>query len=272
MLTIVATPIGNLGDMSLRAIEALKACDLILCEDTRTSSKLLNHFSISKPLKAYHDHSKDTDRDAIIGQLKEGKSICLISDAGSPLISDPGYKLIKLCQEHGLDYTTAPGASSLIAALQLSGLPSDQFYFGGFLEAKEQAKTNQIETMLGLEATLIFFETAKRIQSTLKVLENLSPSRNVAIVREITKKFEQVLVGVPAELLSNIEGNPLKGEIVLLIEKNKSKKTSGSNPKLLKKIETLVRYMPLKEVARYLEEETGVSKKEIYNLGLELKK
>lgn len=267
----MATPIGNLSDMSFRAVDVLKQADLILCEDTRTSSKLLNYYNISKPLRAYHDHSKDHDRDAIISELKDGKILCLISDAGSPLISDPGYKLIRACQEEGVPYTSVPGASSIISGLQLSGLATDKFYFGGFLEAKDKAKTSQLENVFNLDATLIFFETANRIEKTLDVIERLDPTRKISIVREITKKFEQVLHGRAQDVLNELKQKPIKGEIVLLIERNTQEKTSEIDCNILKKIEKLSQFMPLKEVSKYLEEETGVSKKDIYNAGLSLK-
>lgn len=274
MLYITATPIGNLGDISDRALETLAKVDLILCEDTRTSGKLLSHFDIKNKLMAYHDHSDDHARDQIIQRLEEGQDIALISDAGSPLIADPGYKLVRLARERGISVTSIPGPSSVIAALQLAGMPTDNFYFGGFLKVKEQAKSDQLSLGFTMSATtLVFFETANRLEKTLKLMKDIMPGRQVAIVREITKMHEEVLTGTAEMLLSIIAQKTIKGEIVLVIEKAEAQNSKGEeiDEAVKADIAYLLDYMPLKAASQFLADKTGISKKALYQYGLQLK-
>ncbi|MDF3033333.1 MAG: rsmI [Alphaproteobacteria bacterium] len=211
-LYIIATPIGNLGDITLRALETLKGCDMIACEDTRVSRKFLSAYGIDKPVMSYHDHNADQMRPLILGKMASGQAVALISDAGTPLISDPGYKLVRQCYEAGLPVTCLPGASAVIAGLVLSGMPTDRFLFGGFADKKTYPELSP----LGM--TLIFFESAQRLVATLKDMARAFPNRTVAVVREITKLFEEVRRGPFEDLIQLYEEKgPPKGEVVLVL-------------------------------------------------------
>jgi len=218
-LYIVATPIGNLADISLRAISVLQNCDLILCEDTRVSRKLMEKHDITTPLKSYHDHNGEKLRPLIIEDLKKGRVIALISDAGTPLVSDPGYKLVHGAHENGVSVTPIPGASAFLTGLSASGLPTDKFIFLGFLPVKKTQAQTVLEEYLPLGATQIYYETAKRIEKTLSTLKELAPTREIVVARELTKAYEEFLRGTAEEILDLIKSKdaPLKGEIVLLI-------------------------------------------------------
>lgn len=223
------------------------------------------HLGIKNKLYPYHDHSADQVRLHIVALLKEGKRIALVSDAGAPLISDPGYKLIKTLQEHGCSYTSVPGASSLIAALQLSGLPSDHFQFVGFLPTKEKALEAQLAHLTHYTGTLIAFESAKRIDKTVKVIRKIcGDDTEVTIVREITKKFEEVIKGSALELSLNDRIDSLKGEIVLLF-KNATRSEGIILSQLDADIAVLSPHMPKKDIAKYLASKTNFSKKDIYD-------
>lgn len=269
MLYIVSTPIGNLKDITFRALETLKEADVIACEDTRLSGQLLKHFDIKSKLVSYHDHSSDAEREKIVDMLKTGKNVALISDAGSPMIADPGYKLVRRCMEEGLKFTTIPGVSSVIAGLQLSGQTTDSFFFGGFLPAKDEAKKKQLETELSMPCTLIYFETANRTESTLEILKEKIPNRKISIVREITKLFEEVRLDTAENLLLSLAEKQIKGEVVLLIEGQQKEQQDMAH--IEKQLEFLLKGFSLKEASHYLAEQTGVSKKIIYDMGLKLK-
>lgn len=211
-LYLIATPIGNLGDITLRALDTLKGCDVIACEDTRVSRKLLSAYGIHTPVISYHDHNADHMRPLILGRLTSGQAVALISDAGSPLISDPGYKLVQRCYEAGLPVTFLPGASAVIAGLILSGLPTDRFLFAGFADKKAYSELSP----LGM--TLLFFESAQRLVVTLKDMALAFSNRTVAVVREITKRFEEVRRGTFEEVIQFYEEKgPPKGEVVLAL-------------------------------------------------------
>lgn len=211
-LYLIATPIGNLGDITLRALDTLKGCDVIACEDTRVSRKLLSAYNIHKPVISYHDHNADRIRPFILDRVTSGQAVALISDAGSPLISDPGYKLVQRCYEAGLPVTFLPGASAVIAGLILSGLPTDRFLFAGFADKKAYAELSP----LGM--TLVFFESAQRLVVTLTGMASAFSNRTVAVVREITKRFEEVRRGTFEEVIQFYEEKgPPKGEVVLTL-------------------------------------------------------
>ena len=263
MLYIIATPIGNLGDITARAIETLKQVDVVLCEDTRTSKKLLQHFGINTRTQSYHDHSSDSDREKVINILKDGQKVGLISDAGSPLISDPGYKLVALCQQHNIPYTTISGASSVIAAVQLSGLPSDQFAFFGFLPHKQEARKKRLAEILSFDGLAVMFETAQRITDTIEILKESYADRDIAIVREISKLYEEVIRGDAETLLVRLKEKPIKGEIVLLVGPAPEKKVLVES--LDDDISQLLEHMPAKAVAKYLAAKTTLSKNDIYD-------
>lgn len=211
-LYLIATPIGNLGDMTLRALDTLRGCDVIACEDTRVSRKLLSAYSIHKPVISYHDHNADHMRPLILDRITSGQAVALISDAGSPLISDPGYKLVQRCYEAGLPVTFLPGASAVIAGLILSGLPTDRFLFAGFADKKAYSELSP----LGM--TLVFFESAQRLVVTLKDMAPVFSNRTIAVVREITKRFEEVRRGTFEGVIQLYEEKgPPKGEVVLVL-------------------------------------------------------
>lgn len=212
-LYIVSTPIGNLADVTLRALSVLNSVDFIFCENTRNSVKLLSHYDIKTKLSSYNDHSNQQDRNKIIRLVKEGKSIALISDAGTPLISDPGYKLIKELHQEGLYVTSCPGPCSAVNALALSGLPTDKFIFEGFLPLKEKDRKIIFKNMRLANASTILFDTSKKIEDTLKDLLDFFGDIEIVITREMTKKFEERI----SEKISNIMPSELKGEIVIII-------------------------------------------------------
>lgn len=220
MLYLVATPIGNLEDITLRALKVLKSCDYILAEDTRKAKILLNHFQIEKKCKSFQKFSEKKQEAEILGDLKNGKEIALLSDAGTPLISDPGESLVQACVEKGLALTALPGACSVINALVLSGLAAAPFQFKGFLSKKTNELKKELMQMLFFQGTSIAFESPHRLMETLKMIDQLDPKRKVAVAREMTKMFEESISGTAEKLIRHFAENPLKGEIVLLIEKN----------------------------------------------------
>lgn len=222
MLYIVPTPIGNLSDITFRAIEVLKSVDTILCEDTRTSSKLLKHYEIKKPLQSYHLHNEHKIVEQISERIEAGENIALITDAGTPGISDPGFLLLRACIDKGIKTETLPGATALIPALVNSGLPCDKFIFEGFLPVKKGRQT-RIQLLENEERTIIFYESPHRILKTLKQLQEFWGERRASISREITKLHEETVRGTFEELIEYYENNTLKGEFVLVVA-GKSKK------------------------------------------------
>ena len=220
-LFLVPTPIGNFEDMTYRSVETLKNVDLIYCEDTRVTKVLLSHFSINTPLKSYHIFNEAERLDEIINNLKNGMSIALVSDAGLPCISDPGYLISKYVIEYGYNVVSLPGASASLTALIASGLPNDKFYFNGFLNSKQSQRIKQLEQLVDREETLIIYEAPHRIKETLNDIYNVFGDRNIVIARELTKKYEEYTRGSLKEIIENfIE---LKGEIVLIVEGCKEK-------------------------------------------------
>jgi 16S rRNA (cytidine1402-2'-O)-methyltransferase len=215
-LYIVATPIGNLGDITLRAIETLERCDGVACEDTRVTGKLLKHLGISKPLWRYDDHAEERDRDRLVESMRS-RAVVLVSDAGTPLVADPGFRLVNAARAAGLPVTVIPGACAAIAGLTLSGLPSDRFLFAGFLPAKDKARADTLASLAAVDATLVFYETAPRLAKALAAIDRAMPYREVAVARELTKLHEECRRGLPAGLIAWYEAHPPRGEIVLLV-------------------------------------------------------
>lgn len=215
-LYIVATPIGNLGDITLRAISVLRAADVIACEDTRVTGKLLKHLGISARLQRYDDHASDDARARLIDTARS-QAVALVSDAGTPLISDPGYRLVREARGAGVAITTIPGACAAIAGLTLAGLPNDRFLFAGFLPVKDKARRDTLEGLAGLAATLIFYETAPRLEKSLRAIADIWPGREVAVARELSKLYEECRTGTAGELAAHYAAHPPRGEIVLLI-------------------------------------------------------
>jgi 16S rRNA (cytidine1402-2'-O)-methyltransferase len=215
-LYIVATPIGNLGDISQRAIAVLRAVGAVACEDTRVTGKLLHHLGIKQRLIRYDDHASEADRARLLALMSQ-EPVALVSDAGTPLISDPGYRLVKAAREAGIPVISIPGPSAAIVGLTLAGLPSDRFLFGGFLPGKDKARRDVLAELGAVRATLVFYETAPRLDDSLAAIGEVLPGREVAVARELTKKFEECRTGSPGELAEHYAAHPPKGEIVLLI-------------------------------------------------------
>ena len=217
MLYVVATPIGNLGDITLRAVEALKSADVIAAEDTRHSGLLLKHFEIKKPFISYHEHNEAARTLQLVERLARGENIALITDAGTPGLSDPGLRLIRECIKRELPFTIVPGASSILAALIGSGFSTEKFFFGGFLPVKPGQRERELQAAAEREETSIFFESRYRLTKTLAVCIDVMPERQLCVAREVTKKFEEFRRGVASELLAHYQAHPPKGEIVLVI-------------------------------------------------------
>lgn len=217
MLTIVSTPIGHLKDLSIRAIEVLRDCDLVLCEDTRHSQRLFNHHGITTPTRSYHKFNEAKESIRVINELKSGSHICLVSDAGTPTISDPGTRLIKECVNHEIPIDSIPGPCAAILALTLSGLDSDQFQFIGFLPKKDVAVKKSLFQILHYPGTTICYESPNRLINILKLIHEADKERSIVVARELTKKFQEVVRGTPMEVIAHFEQSELRGEIVLLI-------------------------------------------------------
>jgi 16S rRNA (cytidine1402-2'-O)-methyltransferase len=217
VLYLVATPIGNLGDITLRALETLKSVDKIAAEDTRHSGNLLRHFGISKPLVSYHQHNEARRTAELIEELAAGRNIAVISDAGLPGISDPGHRLLRACQERGLPYTIVPGPSAVLTALVGSGFPAEAFYYGGFLPVKSGGRERDLLAALAREETSVFFESPHRLVKSLAVCAQHFGDRPVCVARELTKQFEEYRIAPAAELLAHYTAHPPKGEIVLVV-------------------------------------------------------
>lgn len=267
-LYIVATPIGNLGDITLRAIDVLKRADVIACEDTRVTGRLLGHLGISGKLQRYDDHASDSARAQLI-DLTRSQAVALVSDAGTPLISDPGYRLVREAKAAGLRLTTIPGACAAIAGLTLAGLPNDRFVFAGFLPVKDKARRDTLEGLAGLPATLIFYETAPRIEKSLRTIAEIWPTREVAVARELTKFYEECRAGSAAQLADHYAANPPKGEIVLMIgppAENEAGKIDADE--LLR--EALAQMSPAKAAGK-IAKTTGLDRAALYARAVELK-
>ena len=271
-LYITATPIGNLKDITLRALETLKEADAIICEDTRVTEKLLSHYGFKKKLLVYNDHSSASDREEVINRIEAGEALALVSDAGTPLISDPGYKLVKEVREKGLYITTLPGASSVVSALTISGLATDSFLFIGFLPQKEEGKRKEFKKYKNVETTLVMFERGSRVDETLAVAREVFGDVDVSIVREISKLYEEVITNTLSNTLAKIEGRELKGEIVIIIS-NRGQKEEQLSPEILnEKLTNLLYNNSVKDAANIASELYGISKKEAYEKLLKLKK
>ena len=217
MLTLVPSPVGNLEDITLRALRILGEADLIAAEDTRHASVLLKHHSISRPLLSLHEHNEANRAEEIAQRLAAGANIALLTDAGTPAISDPGFRVVRECIARGLEFTVLPGPTSILPALVGSGLPLHEFYFGGFLPVKSGRRRSTLETALARSETSIFFESPHRIAKSLAVLAEIAPDRQVCVARELSKKFEEYWRGPAAELSARAEKSPPRGEICLLL-------------------------------------------------------
>ncbi|MDY0881913.1 16S rRNA (cytidine(1402)-2'-O)-methyltransferase [Dongia soli] len=268
-LALIATPIGNLGDISARALDWLRQADAVACEDSRVSSRLLRHFGISKPLIPYHDHNADQMRPDLLRRLREGARLALISDAGTPLISDPGYKLVRDAAAQGTTVTALPGPAAPIMALILSGLPTDRFLFGGFLPPKSAARRQVAAEFRDLRASLIFFETAPRLADSLADLADILGDRPAAVTRELTKLYEEIKRGTLGDLAAHYrEAGPPRGEIVLVIAPPTAETAPGFDLDGAL-IQALAR-MSVKDAAATVAAASGQKKRLVYARALEL--
>lgn len=270
MLYLVATPIGNLMDITLRALQTLKEVDVIACEDKRVSSKLLNHYGISKPLLSYHDHNAEQVRPLILARLKEGKKVAYITDGGLPLISDPGFRLVTACQKEHLPYTVIPGASAPLMALCLSGLSPDRFFFCGFLPSKQGARKAALEEIKHIQATILFFESSKRLIAFLKDALDVLGDREGAVCREMTKFYEEAQRGLLSDLIAHYESHPPRGEIVVVIEGG-TLLSSFAEEDLEAQLESALAIYSVKEAADLVSKAFGRPKREVYQRALSLK-
>jgi 16S rRNA (cytidine1402-2'-O)-methyltransferase len=271
-LYIVSTPIGNLEDITLRALNTLKEVDLIACEDTRTTKKLLLRYQINKPLTSYHEHNEIEKAKELLSRLQEGKSIALVTDAGTPGVSDPGYRIVKLASENGVQVVSIPGPSASIAALSISGLPTSDFAFFGFPPRQKKQLTEYLERLKDYPETLIFYESPRRIIKTLEIAAEVFGERNASLSREITKLYEETLRGTLSEIKELLENKEsLKGEFTLVVEgASQEKKEFDSET-----IDDLLLYfkkegVSLKDAVRQVAADSGVSKSKIYKKALQI--
>ncbi|OPH40213.1 16S rRNA (cytidine(1402)-2'-O)-methyltransferase [Moraxella equi] len=272
ILYIVATPIGNLNDMTARAIDTLKSVGVIACEDTRTSGKLLSFFNISTPTTAYHEHNADTQTARLIERLQSGQSVALISDAGTPLISDPGYRLVKACHDESITVVPIVGACAVIGALSVAGLPSDKFSFVGFLPAKQHGRIESLKAYQDRTETLIFYEAPHRITDCLSDMADVfGGEREATLCREISKTFETIKKLPLADLLEFVKNDPnqQRGEIVLVVAGNTQKEQKADYDEWLLAI---AKELPPKKASAIVADVLGIKKSEVYDRLLELQK
>jgi len=269
-LYVVATPIGNLEDITLRALKILKEVDIIACEDTRRTLKLLNYYKITgKKLIPYHEHNEREQAKKLLEELLQGKSVALVSDAGTPCISDPGYRLVSLARKNSINVVPVPGATAFVAALSASGLPTDRFLFAGFLPRKEKQLKGSLKEFLSFPFTVICYESPHRLERTLKTIAEIDPEREVAVYREITKINEEFLFGRAEEILRELkERDAIRGEFVLLFPPKEETKKEINPESLLKELKE--KGYTLKEAVKETCRKTGFPRNEVYRIALKL--
>ncbi|MET0588393.1 MAG: 16S rRNA (cytidine(1402)-2'-O)-methyltransferase [Novosphingobium sp.] len=267
-LYIVATPIGNLGDITLRAVEVLRGVSAVACEDTRVTGRLLNHLGLKKRMIRYDDHAGESGRERLLS-LMASEPVALVSDAGTPLISDPGFKLVRQAKEAGMNVTSLPGPSAAIVAMTLSGLPSDRFLFAGFLPSKAKARADALSELASIRATLVFYESAQRLLDTLAAVDQVLTGREVSVARELTKKFEECRTGTPQELAEHYSAHPPKGEIVLLVGPPADSAPEDVDVDALLRLE--LETAKASQAAAKVAKATGLDRKTLYARAMELK-
>ena len=267
-LYVCATPIGNLQDITLRVLDTLKTVDLVACEDTRKTLQLLNHFAITKPVTSYFEHNKQVKGDKIIAALLEGKNVALVSDAGMPGISDPGWDLVQQCLAENIPFTVLPGAVAAITGIVLSGLPTQRFSFEGFVPRVKKERRTFFQNLAEETRTMIFYESPHRLEDTLETMAEIFGERQMAATRELTKKFEEVLRGTPAELLAHFQENEIRGEFVLILEgKEPSVEAAKDIAWAVERVNQLVQEgISQKDAIKQAAKEAGLPKREVYNL------
>lgn len=269
ILYIVATPIGNLEDITLRALRILKEVDLIAAEDTRHTKTLLNHYGIHTPLTSYHDHNEKTKAHALVARLEQGENVALVSDAGTPTLSDPGYRLVRESVEAGVNVVPVPGASALTAVLSASGLPTDRFVFEGFLSAKKRERRERLQGLREESRTLVFYEAPHRLKGSLQDLLEVLGDREVVLGREVTKIYEEFIRGRLSEITALAGSREWRGEITLVVKGSEGRKAPADDL-LTAEIQRLRRKgMRVKEIAELLGERFSYPKREVYRLALE---
>ena len=272
-LFLISTPIGNLADMTFRSVDILSKVQILACEDTRNTQKLLNLLGVKTEaiFISYHEYNADKMRPKLIQFLKDGKDIALVSDAGTPLVSDPGYRLVKECRANGLSVVPVPGANAVLPALQLSGLPSDRFFFNGFLSTKKSARKTELQSLKNVPATLIFYESPHRVLETLKDMLEVFSDRKAALVRELTKKFEEAKNGLLSELVSfYTENGEPKGEIVIIVDRPKEQEGQNFDIHALL-TEALKKYPSLRDAVDAVTKQTQMDRRKIYKEALDIK-
>tara|TARA_B100000508_G_scaffold85608_1_gene66561 strand:- start:55 stop:1002 length:948 start_codon:yes stop_codon:yes gene_type:complete len=268
-LYLVATPIGNLRDITFRALDTLSSVDLIICEDTRITGKLLRAYGFKKPMQIYNDHSSDHQRENIIKAVQSGQAIAVLSDAGTPMVSDPGYKLVRLAIENDQFVTSIPGPSAALSGIQLSGLPTNQFSFMGFMPPKSGARISALGVWADTPGSLIIYETGPRLEDSLKDMAQVFGNREAAVTRELTKLYEEVRRGTLEELSVYYKENGApKGEIVVVIAPKGEVEVSGES--LEKQIQKALETMSVRDAAEMVAKATGKPKRAIYTLALKL--
>lgn len=273
-LYIVATPIGNLADMSRRAVDVLNSVDRIAAEDTRRTGRLLQHYAIQTPMLSLHEHNERELATQLVEQIGCGMKLALVSDAGTPLISDPGYNLVSQARAAGLDVVPIPGPSALIAALSVSGLPTDRFVFEGFLPSRQMARKARLETLRHESRTLVFYEASHRILDCLKdMLVAFGVERHAVLARELTKQFETVSAGSLQELLRRVSDDPnqQKGEFVVLVEGEPATEVHAVDAEAERILNTLLEELPIKTAAKLAARITGLNKRALYDRALQIK-
>jgi 16S rRNA (cytidine1402-2'-O)-methyltransferase len=269
-LYVTSTPIGNAADVTLRALTVLKHCDAIVAEDTRVTSKLLSRYGISRPLLVYNDHNATSMRPKLLQRLREGARLALVSDAGTPLVSDPGHKLVRAARDEGLAVFPVPGASATLAGLVASALPSDRFFFAGFLPAKSGERRSALKALAAVPATLIFFESAQRLGGSLADMSDLLGSREATVARELTKMHEEVRRGALTDLAAHYAGPPPKGEIVVLIGPP-ADDARPDDARIDALLSQALPFMPVKAAAALVSDATGIGRRDVYRRALALK-
>ncbi len=268
-LYLVATPIGNMGDITFRAVEVLRAADVVACEDTRVSGKLMTRLGLHRPLLPYHEHNAAQAGPGLLARLRQGQVVALISDAGAPLVSDPGWRLVQDCRDQGIAVTAIPGPSAVITALQLSGLPADRFLFAGFLPPKSTARRQALRLVAQVPATLLFFESPNRLVESLADMAVVLGDRSAAVCRELTKLHEEIVPAVLSQLVERFTATPARGEIVVVVGPPVQDQDDGIN------IDDRLRQAvadgaSVKDAAALVAAETGHPRREIYARALKL--
>ena len=269
-LYLVATPIGNLEDITLRALRLLNCVDKIYCEDTRVTKKLLNYYKIEKKLYKYNDYSNQNDRQVILNDILNGLSVAILSDAGTPLISDPGYKLVRMLRDSNINITSIPGPSALTSSAVLSGLPTDKLYFIGFLPNTISKRKIELEKVKTLNATVVIFESSKKLPKTLDEIKNIYGNIDITIARELTKIFEQVISTKIDEIIKISSENKIRGEVVILFNTAQFNNIVDDD-EIKGEIRKLINDLPLKQITNIIHTKHNLPKKRIYDLCLKLK-